>query len=144
MSVAEIPADRETYHLLSLAGGGFLGLYTVKVLELLEARAGIPLARHFDLLAGSSIGGLLALALASAALVFLALLVTWTPHPAALVQGVQGRYFIVPALLADFRDEFGGRDAKAKIKYAEITNDCPSQREQPETVHAEAGDDKRY
>ena len=64
MSVAEIPADRETYHLLSLAGGGFLGLYTVKVLEMLEARAGIPLARHFDLLAGSSIGGLLALALA--------------------------------------------------------------------------------
>ena len=45
---------------------------------------------------------LLALALASAALVFLALLVTWTPHPAALVQGVQGRYFIVPALLVAY------------------------------------------
>ena len=49
---------------LSLAGGGFLGLYTAVVLEALEARAGEPLARRFDLLAGTSIGGLLGLALA--------------------------------------------------------------------------------
>jgi patatin-like phospholipase/acyl hydrolase len=49
---------------LSLAGGGFLGLYTAVVLEALEARAGVPLARRFDLLAGTSIGGVLALALA--------------------------------------------------------------------------------
>jgi len=49
---------------LSLAGGGFLGLYTAVVLEGLEARAGEPLARRFDLIAGTSIGGLLALALA--------------------------------------------------------------------------------
>ena len=49
---------------LSLAGGGFLGLYTAVVLEALEVRAGEPLARRFDLLAGTSIGGLLGLALA--------------------------------------------------------------------------------
>ncbi len=49
---------------LSLAGGGFLGLYTAVVLEGLEARAGEPLGRRFDLIAGTSIGGLLALALA--------------------------------------------------------------------------------
>jgi uncharacterized protein len=49
---------------LALAGGGFLGLYTAIVLEALEARAGVPLARRFDLLAGTSIGGVLALALA--------------------------------------------------------------------------------
>lgn len=43
---------------------------------------------------------LLALAaLASALLVFLALLVTWTAHPAATVAGVQGRYFVVPAIM---------------------------------------------
>jgi uncharacterized membrane protein len=43
---------------------------------------------------------LLALAAAACALlVFLALLVTWTPHPAAVVEGVQGRYFIVPAIM---------------------------------------------
>ena len=49
---------------LSLSGGGFLGLYTAVVLEALEAQAGEPLARRFDLLAGTSIGGLLALSLA--------------------------------------------------------------------------------
>lgn len=38
----------------------------------------------------------------SAALVFLALLVTWTVHPATTVAGVQGRYFIVPALMAAY------------------------------------------
>ncbi|MBV5299903.1 MAG: DUF2142 domain-containing protein [Rhodoferax sp.] len=41
-------------------------------------------------------------ALACAGLVFLALLVTWTPHPAVLVHGVQGRYFVAPALLLAF------------------------------------------
>ena len=49
---------------LSLAGGGFLGLYTAVVLAGLEARVGEPLGRRFDLIAGTSIGGLLALALA--------------------------------------------------------------------------------
>ena len=48
----------------ALAGGGFLGLYTGAVLEGLEARVGEPLGRRFDLIAGTSIGGLLALALA--------------------------------------------------------------------------------
>lgn len=43
---------------------------------------------------------LLALAaLACALLVFLALLVTWTTHPATTVAGVQGRYFVVPAIM---------------------------------------------
>lgn len=42
---------------------------------------------------------LVGLALACAALTFLALLVTWTPHPTEVVQGVQGRYFAIPALL---------------------------------------------
>lgn len=32
-------------------------------------------------------------------LAFLAMLLTWTPHPATLVQGVQGRYLLVPAML---------------------------------------------
>jgi patatin-like phospholipase/acyl hydrolase len=57
------PADRPL-RVLSLAGGGFLGLYTAVVLEALEAQAGVPLARRFDLLAGTSIGGVLALSLA--------------------------------------------------------------------------------
>lgn len=47
----------------------------------------------------SARGLLVALALASSGLVFLAMLLTWTPHPATLVQGVQGRYFLIPALM---------------------------------------------
>lgn len=38
-------------------------------------------------------------AFCSILLIFLALLVTWNAHPASVIQGVQGRYFIVPALL---------------------------------------------
>lgn len=38
-------------------------------------------------------------AIASALLVFFALLVTWTPHPTQIVAGVQGRYFMAPALM---------------------------------------------
>ena len=41
---------------------------------------------------------LLGVALMSFGLIFLALLVSWTPHPASLVQGVQGRYFVVPVI----------------------------------------------
>jgi patatin-like phospholipase/acyl hydrolase len=47
---------------LSLSGGGYLGLYTAAVLAGLEARAAEPLARRFDLIAGTSIGAALALA----------------------------------------------------------------------------------
>ncbi|MCK7595179.1 CBASS cGAMP-activated phospholipase [Pseudomarimonas salicorniae] len=52
------------FRVLSLAGGGFLGLYTATVLAELEAWNGAPLGRRFDLIAGTSVGGILALALA--------------------------------------------------------------------------------
>lgn len=52
------------FRILSLTGGGYLGLYTACVLAALEERAGEPLGRRFDLVAGTSIGGILALALA--------------------------------------------------------------------------------
>jgi len=32
-------------------------------------------------------------------LIYFALLVTWTPHPALVVHGVVGRYFLIPALM---------------------------------------------
>lgn len=57
-------AGRRRFRILSLSGGGFLGLYTVRVLAELEARAGEPLGRRFDLIAGTSVGGIAALALA--------------------------------------------------------------------------------
>lgn len=52
------------FRILSLAGGGYLGLYTACVLAHLEERAGEPLGRRFDLIAGTSVGGILAVALA--------------------------------------------------------------------------------
>lgn len=50
--------------ILALSGGGFRGLYTASVIEQLEARTRVPFGRHFDLIAGTSIGGIIALALA--------------------------------------------------------------------------------
>ena len=55
----------EPFHILSLSGGGFLGLYTASVLAGIEDGAGAPLARRFDLLAGTSVGGIIALGLAA-------------------------------------------------------------------------------
>jgi patatin-like phospholipase/acyl hydrolase len=55
----------ERFNILSLSGGGFLGLYTVSVLAGLEEVVGGPIARHFDLLAGTSVGGIIALGLAA-------------------------------------------------------------------------------
>ena len=45
---------------------------------------------------------LVGLCVASIGLVFLAMVVTWTPHPATVVKGVQGRYFVVPAILLGY------------------------------------------
>jgi predicted acylesterase/phospholipase RssA len=52
------------FQVLALSGGGFRGLFTAKILADLEQHSGAPIARSFDLLAGTSIGGILALALA--------------------------------------------------------------------------------
>ncbi len=52
------------FNILSLSGGGYLGLYTIAVLAQLEEDLGRPLASSFDLIAGTSIGGIIALGLA--------------------------------------------------------------------------------
>jgi patatin-like phospholipase/acyl hydrolase len=57
-------ATSKSFRILALAGGGYLGLYTASVLAALEARCGEPLGRRFDLIAGTSVGGILAVALA--------------------------------------------------------------------------------
>lgn len=54
------------FRILTLSGGGYRGLYTAQVLAGLEEESGdVPLHRRFDLIAGTSIGGILALAVAS-------------------------------------------------------------------------------
>lgn len=54
-----------TYHVLALSGGGYRALYTATILKELEQVLGRPIASHFDLICGTSAGGLLALGLAS-------------------------------------------------------------------------------
>lgn len=44
-------------------------------------------------------GVLIITAVSGAILAFLAMLLTWTPHPATVVEGVQGRYFLIPCML---------------------------------------------
>lgn len=52
------------FQALALTGGGYRGLFTARALELIESEAGCPVARRFDLLCGTSIGGIIALAAA--------------------------------------------------------------------------------
>ena len=52
------------FQILSVSGGGYLGLYAVTILSELEQQIGRPLASCFDLLAGTSVGGIIALGLA--------------------------------------------------------------------------------
>lgn len=54
----------QPFQILALSGGGYRGLFTAKILANLEDHIGEPIARRFDLLAGTSIGGILSLALA--------------------------------------------------------------------------------
>lgn len=56
--------QKKKFHVLALSGGGFRGLYTATVLAELEAKLQAPLAKRFDLVCGTSIGGILALGLA--------------------------------------------------------------------------------
>lgn len=50
------------FRVLCLAGGGFKGLYTAQILHRLEEALGEPVGRHFDMICGTSIGSILALA----------------------------------------------------------------------------------
>jgi hypothetical protein len=64
----ELPREerrsRRERHLLALTGGGYRGLFTAEIIAAAEAESGKPLASRFDMIAGTSIGGILAIALA--------------------------------------------------------------------------------
>ncbi|MEP7296430.1 MAG: CBASS cGAMP-activated phospholipase [Burkholderiales bacterium] len=69
MAVQELPRQLIARHagefrILALSGGGYLGLYSAAVLAALEARVGEPIGRRFDLVSGTSVGGILAAAVA--------------------------------------------------------------------------------
>jgi hypothetical protein len=60
-----VPWTNETpFQALALSGGGYRGLFTAKALAVMEAHTGRPIGQHFDLVAGTSIGGIIALAVA--------------------------------------------------------------------------------
>jgi len=64
--IGGIVSDTENprFQVLALSGGGYRGLYTAKILADLEQEIGGHIAQRFDLIAGTSIGGILALAVA--------------------------------------------------------------------------------
>ncbi|MDE0302690.1 MAG: CBASS cGAMP-activated phospholipase [Gammaproteobacteria bacterium] len=54
----------QRFNILALSGGGFRGLFTATVLTRLEEQIGRPVARCFNLICGSSVGGIIGMALA--------------------------------------------------------------------------------
>jgi patatin-like phospholipase/acyl hydrolase len=57
--------QQNPFHILALSGGGYKGLFTAQIAHLIEEETGQPFGSHFDLICGTSIGGILALALAT-------------------------------------------------------------------------------
>jgi uncharacterized protein len=60
--LAQVDA-RERFQILALDGGGLKGLFSAQVLAHLEEDTGTRIIDHFDLMAGTSTGGIIALAL---------------------------------------------------------------------------------
>lgn len=58
------PPQQARFQILALSGGGYRGLYSAEVLAELEQSSGRPIYECFDLFAGTSIGGIIAIALA--------------------------------------------------------------------------------
>lgn len=56
--------SKQQFQILVLPGGGFLGLHTAVVIAEIEDYLGHSINHHFDLIAGTSIGGIIALGLA--------------------------------------------------------------------------------
>ncbi|MGW0776540.1 CBASS cGAMP-activated phospholipase [Streptomyces sp. NPDC002835] len=53
----------ERFQILALDGGGFRGMFSAAVLARLEDDLGVRIADHFDLIAGTSTGGIIAMGL---------------------------------------------------------------------------------
>ena len=60
LELGRVARPRTRRHVLCLSGGGYRGLYTAAVLEELEQRAGDGLGTFFDVVAGTSIGAVIA------------------------------------------------------------------------------------
>ena len=58
-------SDGISFRILALDGGGIKGAFSASVLATLEELTGQPIAKHFDLIAGTSTGGIIALGMGS-------------------------------------------------------------------------------
>ncbi len=58
-----VPIRTERFQILSLDGGGIRGLFSAAVLAAIEEDLQTSIAKHFDLIAGTSTGGIIAIAL---------------------------------------------------------------------------------
>src|SRR5213595_286236 len=56
---------RQKFRILSIDGGGLKGLIAIKILQVIETITGAPTGEQFDLLAGTSTGGLICSALSA-------------------------------------------------------------------------------
>lgn len=63
--MTQIPPKKSDFHILALSGGGYKGLFTAEVINLIEQKTCTNFGTHFDLICGTSVGGILALALAT-------------------------------------------------------------------------------
>lgn len=63
-SVANTSESTSTFRILSVEGGGILGAFAAGALAEMEALTGCRIANHFDLIAGTSTGGIIAIGLA--------------------------------------------------------------------------------
>lgn len=57
--------ESKTFKILSIDGGGIKGLYSASILASLELKTGKSITDHFDMICGTSTGGLIAIGLAN-------------------------------------------------------------------------------
>lgn len=57
--------EKKTFKILSIDGGGIKGLYSASILASLELKTGKSISDHFDMICGTSTGGLIAIGLAN-------------------------------------------------------------------------------
>lgn len=57
--------ENKTFKILSIDGGGIKGLYSASILASFEAKTGKRITDHFDMICGTSTGGLIAIGLAN-------------------------------------------------------------------------------
>src|SRR5947207_9104557 len=58
-----VPDDAKFFRILSLDGGGIRGVFPAAFLARLEEHLEHPIGRYFDLIAGTSTGGIIAIGL---------------------------------------------------------------------------------